>query len=92
MYEKSPCKGANLMRIRKLLSVCFAAAMFGSLFSILPPAQAAPSFEKILTVSAPNTPTGCAAPFISFDTSQAPFNQAGPFMVTGYYKGNFSIF
>ena len=74
------------MRIRKLLSVCFAAAMFGSLFSILPPAQAAPSFEKILTVSAPNTPTGCAAPFISFDTSQAPFNQAGPFMVTGYYK------
>lgn len=74
------------MYLRKIFAVACSAALLVPLFCCAPVAEAAPNFEKIITVSAPNTPTGCAAPFVSFDISQAPFDQGGPFMVTGYYN------
>ena len=74
------------MRLRRMLAIACSAVLFAPLLCCASVAKAAPHFEKIITVSAPNTPTGCAAPFASFDVSQAPFDQGGPFKVTGYYN------
>lgn len=75
------------MKIRRLLSVCCAAAMLSGALACAVPAHAATSdYQKSITISAPNTPNGCAAPLAAFDTSVAPFSFGGPFSVTGYYK------
>lgn len=75
------------MHFRKLLSVCCAAVMLGGMLPAGIPAKAAtPDFVRSITVSAPNTPTGCAAPLAAFDISVAPFKSGGPFTATGYYK------
>ncbi len=74
------------MRLHKILSVCCVAALLLGLSGGVPVQAATPDFSRYITVSAPNTPTGCAAPFAAFDISQAPFNQGGPFTVTGWYK------
>ena len=78
------------MRMRKILSICCAAAMLGSLFVGVRPSVSAAEpmegYQKMITISAPNTPTGCAAPLAAFDISAAPFKSGGPFTVTGYYN------
>ena len=79
------------MRMRKILSLCCAAAMLGGLFGGFPSVTAdavavKDGCEKMITVSAPNTPTGCAAPLAAFDISVAPFKSGGPFTATGYYN------
>ena len=79
------------MRLRKLLSICCAAAMLGGLFSGVPgiavrAVESADDCQRMITISAPNTPTGCAAPLAAFDASQAPFQSGGPFTATGYYR------
>jgi len=79
------------MRLRKILSLCCAAAMIGSLFCGISPAntaQAAPAFTRIVTISSPYTPTGSINPAAFVDGSAAPFNAGGPFTVTGYYRFN----
>lgn len=65
--------------------------MLGGLFTGIPPVSAGAvtvkeGCEKMITVSAPNTPTGCAAPLAAFDISAAPFKSGGPFTATGYYN------
>lgn len=74
------------MYLRKILAVACATALLVPVFCGIPVANATPGFEKTITVSAPNTPTGCAAPLAAFDSSVAPFDKGGPFTVTGYYK------
>lgn len=79
------------MGVRKFLSLCCAAAMLGGLFAGVRPATAAAAeppegCEKTITISAPNTPTGCAAPLAAFDCSVAPFKSGGPFTATGHYN------
>ena len=77
------------MRIRRLLSICCTAALVGSVFTIVPPAQAAtPTFSRTVTISSPYTATGSINPAAFVDASVAPFNVGGPFTVTGYYRFN----
>ena len=74
------------MHLCKILAAVCSAALLMPLFCGVPKANAGVEFEKYITISAPNTPTGCAAPLAAFDCSQAPFDKGGPFTVTGYYK------
>ena len=78
------------MKLRKVLSLCCAAALVGSLFCGITPAvaEAAPAFTRIVTISSPYTPTGSINPAAFVDGSAAPFNVGGPFTVTGYYRFN----
>lgn len=77
------------MKIRRILGLCCATALIGSIFAATPPAQAAPSaFSRIITVSSPYTPTGSINPAAFVDSCVAPFHVGGPFTVTGYYRFN----
>ena len=79
------------MKFRKILSLCCAAALAGSLFCGVIPAttaEAAPAFTRIITISSPNTPNGSINPAAFVDGSVAPFHTGGPFTVTGYYRFN----
>ena len=74
------------MNLHKILAAACTAALLAPLFCGLPAANASADFETYITIAAPNTPTGCAAPLAAFDCSVAPFDKGGPFTVSGYYK------
>ena len=72
------------MNLHKILAAACTAALLAPLFCGLPAANASADFETYITIAAPNTPTGCAAPLAAFDCSVAPFDKGGPFTVSGY--------
>lgn len=75
------------MRLHKILALCCSYFLFASLLVNPSIAIAAPqSFSRIITIAAPNTAEGCINPLACLDASQSPFNQGGPFFVSGYYR------
>ena len=75
------------MHLRQVLAVlCAGILMMGLSADLHTTSAASDTFQRIISISAPNTADGCINPLACLDASQAPFQKGGPFSVSGYYR------